>query len=65
MPLNKNPINQPSPRGGGYVFASNGQPYSGKVMDVGGSMFTTTGNTKESNSQKVITQRDYNEGKAR
>ena len=65
MPLNKNPINQPSPRGGGYVFTSTGQPYSGKVINIGGSWFTTTGKTKEHNSQKVIPSHEYNKNKAR
>jgi hypothetical protein len=57
----------PSRRGSGnsYVFASTGQPYHGKVIEVGGIMFTTTGKTKESNSQKVILLGEYNKGVTR
>ena len=51
--------------GGGnrYVFASTGQPYNGKVIDIGGSIFTTTTGTKEHNSQKVVSLAEYNKGK--
>ena len=58
------PVRRQTGGGSGYVFASTGHPYHGKVIEVGGAIFTTTGNTKESTSQKVITLSEYNRGKA-
>ena len=48
---------------GGYVFASTGLLYTGQVVEVGGVMWSTTGNTKESTSQKVILKNDYNKNR--
>ena len=48
---------------GGYVFASTGLPYHGKVIDVGGATWSTTGNTKVATSQKVILKNDYNKNR--
>ena len=38
---------------GNYIIVGTNQPYSGKVVNVGGKLFTTKGGTFEGNSQEV------------
>ena len=42
-----------------YIFETTGLPYDGHVIDVGGNLFSTSGNTLEGDSQQVILNSEY------